>query len=67
LRLGEAILDRYKYFDRLNILVYALTSRVAGKSGSTVVYPHGGLWVEVADFWSHVAAAFAALDSTWLP
>jgi dipeptidyl aminopeptidase/acylaminoacyl peptidase len=41
--------------------VYVVESRVAPKPGPTVVYPHGGPWSEVADSWSPVIAALAAL------
>ncbi|MEM4927770.1 MAG: prolyl oligopeptidase family serine peptidase [Sulfolobales archaeon] len=60
-RLGEIKFVEVESFDGLKIPTYVLESRVSPKPGPTVVYPHGGPWSEVANSWTPIVAALAAL------
>ena len=60
-RLGGIRYAEVESFDGLKIPVYILESAEAPKPGPTVLYPHGGPWSEVANAWSPIAAALAAL------
>ncbi|MET1159800.1 MAG: S9 family peptidase [Thermoprotei archaeon] len=60
----EAIGERehvwYKSRDGLDIPMYIIYSRQAGKPGPTVVYIHGGPWSLVSDSWRTSIAALVA-------
>jgi len=59
--LGEVVYAKFRSFDGLEIPTYVLKNAKAGEPGPTVVYPHGGPWAEVADSWSPMIAALAAM------
>ncbi len=59
--LGDARFVEVESSDGLRIPTYVLESRTSPKPGPTVVYPHGGPWSEVADSWTPIVAALAAL------
>jgi len=60
-RLGEVKFVEIESFDGLKIPTYVLESRASQKPGPSVVYPHGGPWSEVANSWTPIVAALAAL------
>ena len=46
--------------DGIQVPVYVVESRLAGRPGPTVVYVHGGPWAEVADSWNVTIASLVA-------
>ncbi|MDW8010886.1 MAG: alpha/beta fold hydrolase, partial [Sulfolobales archaeon] len=60
-KLGEVRFVEVGSFDGLKIPTYVLESGTSPKPGPTVVYPHGGPWSEVANAWTPIVAALAAL------
>jgi dipeptidyl aminopeptidase/acylaminoacyl peptidase len=68
-RLSEDIIQRFgsvKFAettspDGVTVPIFILESKLSGKPGPVVIYPHGGPWSEVADSWSPIIATLAAL------
>jgi len=58
--MGEVGFTYVSSFDGLQIPVFYIESKLAGRPGPTVVYVHGGPWAEVADSWSAIIASLVA-------
>jgi len=60
-RFGSVKFAETTSHDGVTVPIFILESKLAGRPGPVVVYPHGGPWSEVADSWSPIIASLAAL------